>query len=130
MSQYTTIRTEFNDPEILVNVLHEMGFPVETGHNLDLYDYLGVKRGKADLVIRRKHLGDVSNDLGFRRTGDVYKVVISDYDEAHLKKGNFLRELKQKYNVVKVKKETARQGLKLVREEVRADGTVELVVTT
>jgi len=130
MSHYTTIKTELTDPETLEETIRILGFEVETGKDLDLYDYAGVKRGKADLVIRRKHLDKLSNDIGFRKAGEKYKVVISDYDEVHVNKGNFLRELTQKYSYLKVKRETARQGLKLVREEVRSDGTIELVVTT
>jgi hypothetical protein len=130
MSHYTTIRTEFTDLETLAESVHSLGFQAEKGNALSLYDYAGVERGKADLVIRRKHLEKLSNDIGFRKVGNKYKVVISDYDEARLGKSKFLRQLTQRYNYLKVKKETAHQGLKLIREETRADGTIEIVVTT
>ena len=131
MSHYTTIQTEFTDAEVLEEAVHDLGFPVETGRSLPLYDYAGRQTGqKADLVIRRKHLTSVSNDIGFRKVGDQHKAIISDYDEVKVRKGNFLRELTQRYNYLKVKKEVARQGLKLIKEKSHVDGTIELVVTT
>ena len=131
MSHYTTIQTEFTDAQVLEEAVHDLGFPVETGRSLPLYDYAGRQTGqKADLVIRRKHLTSVSNDIGFRKVGDQYKAIISDYDEVQVRKGDFLRELTQKYNYLKVKKEVARQGLKLIKEKSHVDGTIELVVTT
>ncbi len=131
MSHNTVIKTDLTDDEILPIAIEDLGFPVERGRNLDLYDFLGRKQPqKADFVIRRKHLGPVSNDIGFVRVGGKYKVVISDIDKGQVKKGKFIEKLTHRYNVLKVKKEVARQGLRLIDEKVRTDGTVELVVTT
>jgi hypothetical protein len=51
----------------------------------------------AELVVRRRHLRRLSNDLGFRRTERGYVAVISDYDQHALLGGRFLPRLRTAY---------------------------------
>jgi hypothetical protein len=49
-------------------------------------------------VVRRRHVGSSSNDVGFARTGDGYVAIISEYDQRTLRGGNFLVELRTAYS--------------------------------
>ena len=86
MSQYATIKTRIKDRHVLIECLRDMGLPVEEGSNLSLSGYEGDSRLQtADIVIRRKYLGSASNDIGFRKVGDHYDLIISNYDRRERK---------------------------------------------
>ena len=58
------------------------------------YGYQGDRRPEtAELVVRRRHLGTASNDLGFARTPHGYVPIVSDYDQRTLQGGQFLVKL-------------------------------------
>lgn len=87
MSEYVVCETEFKDQKILIEALAEMGIKAE---NIEVYDnpqslvgYHGDARTqKAHVIIRRKHIGSASNDIGFERTeAGTYKAWVSDYDK-------------------------------------------------
>ena len=88
MSEYGSIQTKFKDRQCLVEALMEMGWTKEEIEVHDeaqhLYGYQGDKRSqKANIIIRRKHVGSASNDLGFEKQKDgTYKAVISEYDSS------------------------------------------------
>ncbi len=48
----------------------------------NLYGYHGDKRADtAEIIIRRKHIGSASNDIGFKlQPNGTYGAIISDYD--------------------------------------------------
>jgi len=128
MSHYTTIKTQLIAAEIIKQALEEMGFTVKCGSNLPLYDYMGSKRSlTADMVISRNQLSTVSNDIGLKKAGESYQVIISDYDSAATKTKDFVRQLQQKYAYLKVKKELANTHFTVVNEYVHKDGTVQIV---
>jgi len=128
VSHYATIKTKLTDEEVLVQAIREMGYQVEQGKDIGLHDWLGnIRPQKADIVIRRKHLSSISNDIGFKKENDGFKVIISDMDVNRGERKNFVAELTQKYNYIKVKKEVIKQGLKIIGEKVHADKTIELV---
>ena len=129
MSAYTTIKTKFVDSEILQQALKDIGFKVEVGQDMVLYNWTGTPQARtADIVIRRKHLTSISNDIGFTKERGVYKVSISDVDLKAEKTADFINRVLHRYNYLKVKKEVARQGLRLVQEKKLPDGTIELQV--
>ena len=71
---------------------------MEQGEALPLYGYAGDRRPEtAELVVRRQHLGSLSNDVGFRRTDRGYVPVISEYDQGALLGGRFLPRLRTAY---------------------------------
>ena len=114
MSQYATIKTKIRDGELLVRCLKELGYPVEVGKDLPLLGYTGdVRRETADIVIRRKHIGFLSNDIGFKKVGEYYEIIISDFDRGSAK-GKKVLALEQK--VVQLEREIRR---KVAEEEVR-----------
>jgi hypothetical protein len=114
MSQFATIHTKIKDKDVLIQCLKEMGYPVEEGIGLHLYGYLGDSRNQtADIVVRRNHLGSVSNDIGFKLMGDHYDLVISEYDKGE-KKGREIINIEKK--VVEIQNRIMR---KYAEEKVR-----------
>ncbi len=100
MSKYLELSDEvFKSRELLLGALADLGYTqVEEGEWLPLYGYQGDQRPEtAELVVRRVHIGSASNDLGFRRTPAGYVPVISEYDRATLRGGDFMRELNNRY---------------------------------
>jgi hypothetical protein len=83
MSQFTTVETRFCDLQALLRTLRKMGLKPEVGKDLHLYGYQGDRRPQtADVVVRRKQLGPLSNDIGFKKVGKHYQMIISQYDAA------------------------------------------------
>jgi hypothetical protein len=100
LSKYLLYETVvFVDRRLLLAALADLGYAeVEEGEALPLYGYQGDRRPEtAELVVRRRHLGRLSNDLGFRRTDRGYVPVISDYDQRALLGGRFLPRLRTAY---------------------------------
>ncbi|HZM81470.1 MAG TPA: DUF1257 domain-containing protein [Candidatus Limnocylindrales bacterium] len=84
MSHYTRVRTVLKDPEILVLALTDVGFAKIERHAQAqaLVGYQGDRRAQmAEIIVRRKHIGRLSNDIGFARRGDgTFEAIISDFD--------------------------------------------------
>jgi hypothetical protein len=101
MSKYLTF-TEivFKDEALLLAALADVGYTeVERGESLPLYGYRGDQRPeRAQLVVRRRHIGRASNDLGFARAENGYTPIISEYDQRTMLGGHFLPRLRTAYN--------------------------------
>ncbi|MCX4706504.1 DUF1257 domain-containing protein [Streptomyces sp. NBC_01373] len=86
MSHFTRVRTALRDPDLLVQALATLGFTTVESHDTPqtLYGYQGDARPeRAEVIIRRRHIGRLSNDIGFRRrTDDTFEAVISEYDRS------------------------------------------------
>lgn len=86
MSHFTRVRTQLRDPDLLVKALAEIGFGSVEVHDSPqtLYGYQGDARPeRAEVIIRRRHIGRLSNDIGFRRRADgSFEAIISEYDRA------------------------------------------------
>ncbi len=90
ISAYSTNQTQFRELPLLLKALEEMGFGTvevyETPH--DLIDFQGRKThyvdatgDKAEVIVRRKYLRGMANDMGFRKTANgTYEAIISAYD--------------------------------------------------
>jgi hypothetical protein len=102
MSKYRRIETEFRDEstlrQALADVCQACGTAFEAGEGRSLFGFASDARPKiAELVIRRRYLGKLTNDLGFRRRPDgAFKVIISDYDSRY-SAAVIVREVKQRY---------------------------------
>lgn len=90
----------FKDEALLLAALAEVGYAeVERGESLPLYGYRGDQRAEtAQLVVRRRHIGPASNDLGFARTAQGYMPIISEFDQRTMLDGHFLPRLRTAYN--------------------------------
>ena len=67
MSAYNEIDTEITDRDCLVEALQELGHVVQVHETpVQLEGYHGDKRQqRADVIIPRRHVGSMSNDIGF-----------------------------------------------------------------
>ena len=90
----------FVSRELFLAALAELGYPtVEEGLALPLYGYQGDRRPEtAEIVVRRRHVGSASNDIGFTKTGDGYAPILSEYDHRTLLGGQFLVRLRTAYS--------------------------------
>jgi len=134
MSRYCTVKTQFADLNALLAAL------AETGHwtmaqieqhttPQHLCGYKGDKRPeKAHVIIRRKHVGSASNDLGFVK-GDSgnYEAIVSDYDSRKYGK-DWIGQLTGNYAYHKVRKEQEARGRNVSRERC-PNGRQRVIVT-
>lgn len=85
MSAYRQIKTQISDQDLLKECLEETGFAEVESHEkaVQLVGYRGDKRkDTAEVVVRRKHVGSASNDIGFKKDADGnFEAVISEYDQ-------------------------------------------------
>ena len=84
MSKYNTVQTEFRDRECLVEALGDMGYTDVEVHEVatNLYGYHSdMRQQKAHIIVRREHISQSANDLGFLRNADgSYSQIVSDFD--------------------------------------------------
>lgn len=86
MSAYVSVEVEFSDQSSLIDALKGLGLTDEQieVHETpaNLYGYHGDMRAEtANVIVRRKHIGHASNDFGFVKQGDKYKLHLSEYDQ-------------------------------------------------
>ena len=101
MSKYLAFQEyALKDRRLLLAALAALGYAeVEEGEALPLYGYEGDRRTEtAEIVVRRKHLGSASNDLGFARTPAGYVPIVSEYDQRVLHGGQLLVKLRTAYS--------------------------------
>ena len=131
MSQFVTIETEINDPEILARCLKKLYPHVEQGRDIKLYNFVDRFLGQtADIVIRKKYIGDgrISNDVGFKydNTSGTYKLVIGDFDN---NTNRFdLRKLEHLYTEEKTIKELQKKGYNIIKHQRVNSKTITLLV--
>jgi len=132
MSHYSEVGIEMTDTGCLVAALGRLGFrdKVEVyAEAQPLYGYQGdIRPQKAHVIIRRRHVGNAANDLGFERQADgKYRAYISDFDQSDNGYNSaWLGRLKQVYGVEKTKVEARKKGY-LVTEKKLDDNRIRLV---
>lgn len=86
MSKYHSNKTLYKDRECLVEALIAQGYQREVIEIHDeaqaLIGYQGdVRQQRANVIVRRKHVGGAANDIGWQLLADgTYAQHISDYD--------------------------------------------------
>jgi hypothetical protein len=101
MSAYLTLLTPMTDQECLLAALAELGFDsskVEVhAAPVNLVGYTGDQREqKANIVIRRQHVGLASNDVGFLASATGYQAFVSGFDHPRFGTG-WLSQLSSRY---------------------------------
>ncbi|WP_428261750.1 DUF1257 domain-containing protein [Haliangium sp.] len=101
MSAYMTLATPMIDRECLLLALADLGFGLDVVELHDepvaLVGYQGRARTeRAEIVIRRAHVGRASNDIGFERTETGYRAHVSNYDHPRFGRG-WLDQLDARY---------------------------------
>jgi hypothetical protein len=124
----------FTDGGALVAALSETGSwsvdQIEI-HELPqhLFGYKGDTRSEvAHIIVRRKHIGQYSNDLGFVKQEDgTYKAIISEYDSTRFN-SRWREKLRGEYAFQKIRKDMTKRGRKVSRFR-QPNGTQKVVVT-
>ena len=131
MSHFTRLKTRLTDRPALVQALADVGYRLVETHDTPqtLYGYRGDKRAEqAEVIIRRKHVGPASNDLGFRRTAaGSFEAIISAFDRRQHSQA-WLDRLTQRYAYHVARAKLQEQGFDLVSEETARDGRIHLVL--
>jgi hypothetical protein len=131
MSHYSSIATKLRSADHLVKALGDLGLTQVEVHAQPqpLVGWLGDDRVQtAEVIIRQKHVGLGSNDLGFTRDEDGnFRALISDFDSLRYNQ-SWLAALHQRYAYHASCEQLARQGFDLVNEERDEDGSLRLVL--
>lgn len=135
MSQFTEQQTQITDATILKECLAEKGYPTveHTEQPQPLLDFQGKqtkyldKNGdKAEIIIRRKYVPGMSNDIGFKKNTDgTFSAIISQYDKSH-HNDSWMIDLKKKYAEKKIMKTAKKSGLTFVSKKVATDGSFKM----
>jgi len=131
MSAYTVIQTQLMSPAYLVKALRDLGFTEVEQHATPqpLVGYFNKTRDQlAEVIIRRKYVGNASNDIGFVRGRDgKFTAIISEFDRD--KYGDtWLMHLNQRYAYHVVMTHLAEQGFDLVQEQIDETKTIRLTL--
>jgi hypothetical protein len=131
MSHFTTLKTQIADVKALRAALADVGFSdVEVYETPQpLYGFMGdAREQRAEVIVRRKHLGWLSNDLGFKRNASgTFDALISDFDRRKYS-GEWLDRLTQRYAYHAARARLEEQGFVLTSEEKTKDGRIHLVL--
>lgn len=134
MSRYCVVKTMFKDGDSLLCALMETSGwtaeQIETHENpQNLFGHTGdVRAQKAHIIIRRKHVGRLSNDLGFVRNEDGnFEAIVSEYDSIRYG-ATWMGRLKSNYAFHKVRREQESRGRTVSRERGQ-NGHQRVVVT-
>jgi hypothetical protein len=131
LSHFTRIRTQLRDAEVLVEALRAVGHRQVEVHDQPqtLYGYRGDARPeKAEVVIRRKHISRLSNDIGFARRSDgAFEAIISEYDRSRYDKA-WLTKLTHSYSHAATLRYAAAHGYEIATDELQQDGTRHLTL--
>jgi len=131
MSHYSVIETQIASGAHLVRALRDMGFHEVEVHAQPqkLMGWMGDARvTQANIIVRRKHVGPCSNDIGFLQTPSGYfKAQISDFDSVLFGR-RWLQALTQRYAYHVASDMLAEQGFDTVEEQRDRDGTLRMTV--
>jgi len=129
MSEYTTIQVQYSDPECIKAALKEMGYTCEEHQTAQhLHGYVGdIRQQKANIIVRREHVGAAANDVGFNKTASgKYELIISQYDRGGKTGKNFMERMKQLYGKHKTVKQLKRMGKTITSIKTTQDGRIKI----
>jgi hypothetical protein len=131
MSHYTVLETKLKDVDALAEALEDMGHD-----DIEIYekpqplvDFMGdMPNQKAEVIIRRKQVGWLSNDIGFRRgPGGTFDAIVSDFDQSRYD-AQWMRNLTKRYAYHVARTKLEAQGFSLAREERDEQGRIHLLL--
>lgn len=121
MSHYSKIDTQIVEQESLLKALKDLGY-----HNIEvhdqaqnLYGYQGdLRPEQANIIVRRKHISQESNDIGFRLTDQgTYEAIVSEYDQ-QLLGSHWLDRLCQTYAEHAITNKLSEQGFSVAERRI------------
>ena len=132
MSHFTVVEIEATDTSCLIDALEALGYKGEIevhDRPVTLIGYddrprlLDGQEVRAEIVVRRRHLWEAANDIGFARQPDGrYVAYISEYDRSV--RSTWHADVVKEYGAAKAAKELRAQGWKV--EVTRAQGQVRV----
>ena len=132
MSEYTTVELEMNDADCIKQSLQELGYVFEEHKEAQpLFGYQNDKRSqKANIIIRRQHVGAASNDVGLvKEANGKYRLIISEFDRRQQKQGgDFLQKMKQYYGKNKLLKECKKHGYVVKGQKINEKGEMKIKI--
>jgi len=129
ISEYTIVKGKYFDSECIKSSLKDLGYIFEDHLvSQNLYGYTGDKRKQtANIIVRRKHVGVASNDVGFKKqTNGNYELVISEFDSKGQTGINFLQKMKQLYAKHVNLKKLKRLNKVITSVKVLPDGRIKI----
>ncbi len=133
MSHYVECLPGFKDHEALIDGLIACGFErsqIEVHEKaVPLYGYKGdVRPQKAHIVIRRGHVGQAANDVGWERMPDgTYRAWISEFDGRNRFDQAMQNRIKQEYAYHAVHRQQTALGRTVERRSL-PNGELEVVI--
>ncbi|MFI0479475.1 DUF1257 domain-containing protein [Actinomadura sp. 9N215] len=131
MSHFTRVRTTLRDADLLAKALAAVGFTAVETHDdpQTLYGYQGDARPeRAEVIVRRRHIGRASNDIGFRRQSNgSFEAIISDYDR-HRYDHAWLAKVGRAYGHAAALRYAEDNGYEIDSDVVGEDGERRLVL--
>jgi hypothetical protein len=131
LSHFTRIRTQLRDASVLVSALRAVGHAQVEVHDQPqtLYGYQGDARPeRAEVVIRREHIGSASNDIGFARRPDgSFEAIISEFDRSRYDAA-WLAKLTHSYSHAATLRYAEAHGYEVATDELAQDGTRRLTL--
>ncbi|WP_049572689.1 DUF1257 domain-containing protein [Streptomyces sp. SBT349] len=131
MSHFTRVRTVLRDPGLLAAALATAGFEAVETHETPqtLYGYRGDARPeRAEIIVRRRHVGRASNDIGFRRSADgTFEAIISEYDRARYGPA-WLARVARAYGHAAALRYAEDHGYEVASDTVERDGERRLIL--
>jgi len=133
MSMFVEIKTQFKNRAALVAALMETGN--WTKEQIELHDnpehLFGIegkiRPEKAHIIIRRQHIGRLSNDVGFRQTeAGEYEAIISEYDRSRYN-DKWMATLRGNYAFHVIEQQQRMRGRQVMRERLK-DGRQRITV--
>ncbi|WP_344286835.1 DUF1257 domain-containing protein [Streptomyces synnematoformans] len=119
------------DTDALCAALADVGYGDVEVHDTaqPLYGYRGdLRENTAHVIVRRVHVGRLSNDIGFRHEEDGrFSAVISDYDR-HKHGTAWLDRLTARHAYHVTAARLTEEGFHLAEETTERDGTVRMVL--
>jgi hypothetical protein len=134
MSHFSRVQTKFQDKEMLVHCLKEMGYQVELGGNIWGYE------GKRNVEVAARKtrgcdIGFVLNAQGFYEMiadwwgvsgGTAEKELMTSQLEEHFER--IQSQIRREYALRTVLEKTRAQGFDVVEQGQQPDGTIRIVV--
>ncbi len=133
MSAYTTLATRLVSAEHLARALRGLGLAEVEVHRTPqtLHGWMGEARAqRAEVIVRREHVGESSNDLGFARASDgSFVAIVSEYDRDHCGfDAAWMERLTQRYAYHVAREQLEAKGFDLVEERVDDAETIRMVL--
>lgn len=131
MSEYTIVQVHIKDSVALKEALKEMGYVYEEHQTAQpLYGYENKMRAqKANIIIRKEHVGSAANDVGFLKNANgEYEMIISQYDRwAGKQSEDFMKRLPQVYSTQTVIRKAKAMGYTVMSKR-SVDGDIKIKV--